>query len=79
MLFSQNYIHIPSLLDIRIPLKHIRHGLQENLLGVQKHKMIPRNNLTRLKGMILTGLGSKSALETRPLVGVLQVWEWASI
>lgn len=77
--FPQTYIHIFFLLDIRIPLKHIRHGLQENLLGVQKHKMIPRNNLTRLKGMILIGLGSKSALGTRPLVGVLQVWEWASI
>lgn len=79
--FAQTYIHIASLLDIRIPLKHIKHGLQESLLGVQKHKMIPRNNLTRFKGMILIGLGSKLVLGTRPLEGVLQVWgwEWASI
>lgn len=77
--FIQSCINIPIFLDIRIPLKFTRHGLQENLLGVQKHRIIPIKLLKRLKGTISIGLGSKSALGTRHLSEGPQVLGWASI
>lgn len=75
----QPSILISLRLDIKIHLTSTRHGLQENLLGVQKHRITPINPLRRLKGMTSTGLGSKLALGTRHLLEGPQVLGWVSI